>query len=253
MKTISTFALISFISVFVGINAQTVNKKDAALKYTNILASSRDSLLITDQTSKYLSYDFSNILKPHQILGIIGDNYQRLQMKFLSIKKNESNPVEYIVCGQSKVNENICDFKGKITIKKIQETVRFRHGLDNQYKGKYLVPGLLTAEYVLYEDSLQNSTGMFAGTLQTLWYMDNENNLKYDDMFSFSDRYYNNAFVGTWQSYKTKMKKICNFGEYRIPFIKSDFDEGSGEFYPSPKYKNSGWQKYNSPEDKWYN
>lgn len=242
MKAIKILTVIFFTAVFIVINAQTVNKTTVSLKYTDILASSGDSLLETDQTAKYLNYDFSGILKPHRVLGIIGDNYQRLQMKFLRIEKNENNPAEYIVFGQSKVNNNICDYKGKIVVEKIQETIRFRHGLDNMYKGKYLVSGMLTAKYTLHEDSTQNNAGLFAGTLHSLWYIDSENNLRYDDMFSFSDRYYNNAYVGTWQSYETCKKKICNFGEYRIPFTKSDFDIGSGEFYPNPKYKNTGWQ-----------
>lgn len=243
--------IICLMSAFVGTNGQTFNKNDMSLKYTDILTSSGDSLLDTNQIAKYLSYDFSDILKPRRILGIIGDNYQRLQMKFSSIKKNEDNPAEYIVCGQSKVNNNLCDFKGKITIKKLQETIRFRHGLDDMYKGKYIGSGVLTAEYIFYEDSMQNNPGLFVGTLHSLWYIDQDKNLKYDDMFAFSDRYYNNAFVGTWQAYKGSKKKICNFGEYRIPFIKSDFDIGAGEFYPNPKYKNNGWHEYNYQEERW--
>lgn len=251
MKTIKSLTVIYFMSVFIGLNAQTVDKSYISLKYTDILASSGDSLLEANQTAKYLNYDFSDILKAHRILGIIGDNYQRLQMKLLSIEKNENNPAEYIVCGQSKVNNNVCDFKGKIVVGKIQETIRFRHGLDNMYKGKYLVSGVLTAKYILCEDSTQNNAGLFTGTLYSLWYIDNSKSLKYDNMFVFSDRYYNNAFVGTWQSYETNKKKTCNFGEYRIPFIKPDFDVGSGEFYPNPKYKNNGWQKYDYPEEEW--
>ena len=251
MKTIKMLTVIYFASVFIGINAQTVPKTTVSLKYTDILASSGDSLLEANQTAKYLNYDFSDILKAHRILGIIGDNYQRLQMKLLRIEKNENNPAEYIVYGQSKVNHNICDFKGKIIVEKIQETIRFRHGLDNRYKGKYLVPGILTAKYILYEDSTQNNAGFFEGTLHSLWYIDNSKRLKYDDMFAFSDRYYNNAFVGIWQSYENSEKKICNFGEYRIPFTKSDFDIGTGEFYPNPKYKNNGWQNYGNLEEEW--
>ncbi len=172
-------------------------------------------------------------------------------MKLLSIEKSENNPAEYIVCGQSKVNHVICDFKGKIIVEKIQETIRFRHGLDDMYKGKYLVPGVLTANYILYEDSTKNKAGFFEGTLSSLWYMDNSKRLQYDNMFAFSDRYYNNAFVGIWQSYENSEKKICNFGEYRIPFTKSDFDIGTGEFYPNPKYKNNGWQNYGNLEEEW--
>lgn len=98
---------------------------------------------------------------------------------------------------------------------------------------------------------MQNNAGLFAGTLHSLWYIDKDKNLKYDDMFSFSDRYYNNAFVGVWQAYGAGKKKMCNFGEYMIPFIKSDFDIEAGEFCPNPRYKDNGWQRYSYLDDEW--
>ena len=44
-------------SVFIGLNAQTVDKSEVPLKYTDILASSGDNLLEADQTAKYLNHD----------------------------------------------------------------------------------------------------------------------------------------------------------------------------------------------------
>lgn len=73
MKIIKMLTVIYIASVFIGINAQTVTKTTGSLKYTDILASSGDSLLEADQTVKYLKYDFSDILKAHHILGIIDE------------------------------------------------------------------------------------------------------------------------------------------------------------------------------------
>lgn len=252
MKMIKIVAIVGLMLLSVQINAQTVKENGVALRFTNILgAGGGDSLLQTNQIVRYSHYDFSDVFQPRHLLGIIGDNYQRLQMKFSSIKKSSKNPVEYIVRGQSKVNNNICNFTGKIVIEKIQEAIRIRHGVDDKYKGKYVVSGLVTAKYIFYEDSTQKSAGVFSGVLQSLWYLDNAKRMKYDDMFDFSDRYYNNAFVGTWQAYGRNKKKNCNFGDYRIPFIKADFDIGAEGFSPNPKYKNNGWQKYGSLEDEW--
>lgn len=66
--------------VLVGMNAQTVNQNNMSLKYTDILASSGDSLLATNQIINYLDYDFSGILRPRRIFGIIGDNYISISM-----------------------------------------------------------------------------------------------------------------------------------------------------------------------------
>jgi hypothetical protein len=37
--------------------------------------------------------------------------------------------------------------------------------------------------------------------------------------------------------------KICNWGEFRIPFS-GDLDIGAGEFSPNPKYFSKGWADY---------
>jgi hypothetical protein len=70
MKTIKILTVIGLLSVSVGVNAQTIHKDGTAFKYTNILASSGDSLLAANQIAKYSDYDFSDILKLDHILAI---------------------------------------------------------------------------------------------------------------------------------------------------------------------------------------
>ena len=65
----------------------------------------------------------------------------------------------------------------------------------------------------------------------------------YDDIAINSDRYFNNAFVGKRESFKTKKKKNCNWGDYRIPNAAKDFDIGVGEFNVSKKYWDKGWSE----------
>jgi hypothetical protein len=77
--------------------------------------------------------------------------------------------------------------------------------------------------------------------LQTKWYLDKNNLMQYNDIDINSDSYFNNAFVGTWKMYNSKVEKICNWGDYRVPQTKCDFDIGAGELSISEKYLKNGW------------
>jgi hypothetical protein len=70
------------------------------------------------------------------------------------------------------------------------------------------------------------------------------NQIQYDDIQSFSDKYMNNAYIGTWRSYSTGKEKLCNWADHRIPLANQDFDVGEGEFLPGEKYYNKGWEAY---------
>ena len=72
------------------------------------------------------------------IFGIIGEEHQRLLIKFLTIEKNVNKPNEYIVYGKSKVKENVCDFGGKITLINIMEISSENYGVDDEYKGSQI-------------------------------------------------------------------------------------------------------------------
>ena len=73
-----------------------------------------------NEVDKYSRYDFSNVWNSNNdVYGVIGDNYQRILIKFISIKRNEKNKTEYVVRGKSSVKSNVCDFTGTITIVKI--------------------------------------------------------------------------------------------------------------------------------------
>ncbi|MCO7352770.1 hypothetical protein NHN18_04630 [Riemerella anatipestifer] len=56
-------------------------------------------------------------VKRPEILGFIGNNYQRFFIHFTSVIQNPTNPYEYLVSGKTKVRETICTFQGTITIK----------------------------------------------------------------------------------------------------------------------------------------
>jgi hypothetical protein len=217
--------------------------------HTDIL--NGEKLKSKNVVEQYLKYDFSDLwIQEKHTLGIIGDDYQRLYIKLIHVVKNESAPNEYLVYGRSKVRNNLCDFVGKITIEKIQETDREWFGVDNVYEGKSKTQGVLIAHYEFFESKTQKHTGIFSGILMTKWYLDKTDKMKYDDMNIHSDAYFNNSFVGTWTMYNSNLKKTCNWADYRVPNVKCDFDIGAGEFSVNEKYIINGWNR--EEEQQWW-
>ena len=190
-------------------------------------------------------YDFSTLLVPRrEFLGFIGDDYKRLYMFFSSITRSSENKDLYNVKGVSVVGNNRCKFEGTIKLRQIRQFKTFHYGVDDEHKDDGIkAEGLLIADYEFMEDSNDSHSGIFSGVMTNYWYLDRHDVLKYDNIEWFSDRYRNNQFIGKWTQYKSKISKICNWGERRIPFS-GDLDIGAGEFSPNPKYNNSGWADY---------
>lgn len=176
------------------------------------------------------------------IYGIIGNDYLRIRLNFLSVIKNENNPKEYFVYGKSNVKENICEFQGKITILKIQRTERTQFGVDNEFKNRGIkTQGLLIAKYEFFENKNQKHTGIFSGELKSKWFLDKNNLIQYDNVNLNSDAYFNNSFVGIWKMHGSETEKICNWADYRVPNINCNFDVGAGEFNVNQIYVKNGW------------
>jgi hypothetical protein len=165
-------------------------------------------------------------------LGFIGKNYLRLHMKFLSIIKNPSDPLEYLVYGKSMVNDNISEFQGTI---KIKESYYF---ISEDYPtGKN---GILVGEYKFFENQASSHAGIFTGRFATNWYKDENGKLAYNDLWSVSALYNNNQFAGKWTEHGSDKQLIANWGDSRIP-LSGDLDVGSSEFRPADKYASNGW------------
>ena len=204
-----------------------------------------EKLFQTNETEKFLKYDFSELwLKTDNnlVYGILGDDFQRIQIKLLTIEKNINNPNEYFVYGKSSVKENVCEFVGKITILKIQESKRKHFGVDEEFKNSGIkTQGLLSAKYEFFENKLQSNSGFFTGNLQTKWFLDKDDKIQYDNINIHADGYFNNAFIGTWKMYDSKLEKKCHWGDYRVPSIDCSFDIGAAEFSVAEKYLKKGW------------
>jgi len=177
------------------------------------------------------------------VFGFIGDNHQRIRVRFISVRKDQVNPTIYYVAGKTMVKGNICDFKGDITIITISKYKKTSRGGNNEYKSRIKAEYALKGKYLFSENKTQSHVGVFKGIFQSDIYIDNKNNAYYDDIDKVSDSYSNNQFVGTWTSYDGKISKVCNWGDYRIP-NSGNFDVGAGEFSPNTKDPSLGWQTY---------
>lgn len=219
---------------------------------TNIIG--QEYLKENNEIDKYAKYDFSSLwLKTENqfVYGIIGEEYQRILIKFIFIEKDLNDKNEYLVYGKSNVKGNICDFVGKINIIKVQELKSQKLGVDDEYKNAGIKnQGLLTAKYEFFENKNINHSGEFRGTLQTEWYLDNNDIINYNDIDLNSDGYFNNAFVGIWKKYNSSLEKTCNWGDYRVPNSNCDFDIGAGELSIADKYLKNGW--WVKPKQKWW-
>jgi hypothetical protein len=175
-------------------------------------------------------------IKRAEILGFIGDDYQRLFIHFVSIIQNQTNPYEYFVYGKTKAKETICSFQGAITIRLSRTYII---GDIPNYK-----QGFVSCDVILYEDKKQSSTGFIKGTLKSNFIIDTKGQFRYDALSFMADGFSNNQFIGSWTSYKTKRFKKNAIGA-TIEFLKvGDLDIGAGEFSVNEKYAANGWISY---------
>jgi hypothetical protein len=204
-----------------------------------------EKLKIENAKLEYLEYDFSTLLTPRRaFLGFIGEDFQRIRIYFTSISKDITNQENYIIKGLSIVKSNKCDFEGIITVTQVREFETMHYGVDNKYEHEnFISQGVLIGEYELKENPAQNHSGIFEGLMSMYWYLDKDGVIHYDKIQWFSDNYKNNQYIGTWKSYEGATNKVCNWGEYRIPFS-GDLDIGTAEFFLNPKYFKNGWEDF---------
>lgn len=197
-----------------------------------------DYIIKKDIKSEFVKYDISPLMTETEnrfIFGFIGDNYQRIRIKLISVIRNKDKPFQYFVYGKSMVKNNICEFQGTLTVTNIYDFNNPEY--DEKRHGK------ITGEYLFYENSQQKHTGFFKGVFSSAWYINKDGILKYDDIMGVADGFSNNKFVGIWTSYNGGRAKPCNWGDHRIP-NSGDLDVGTGEFAPNEKYLANGWSGY---------
>lgn len=196
-------------------------------------------------TDKFAAADFSGLwldnTNNQPVLGIIGEEHQRIKVKILEVVKDANNHLIYHVTGKTSVMGNVCDFSGVIRINEVY--LLTQHNSLNQKESDQAHKGLVIAEYYFREDSTQYHVGIFEGKLYSLWKSSDFNNIISVE-FKLADNFINNAFIGTWSSYSGNDNRLCNWGIFRVPGANKDFDAGSAKFSPSEKYHKYGWKSY---------
>lgn len=191
-------------------------------------------------------YDFSKLLLDNRThyLGFIGKDKNRLIIDFQSITKSKGNPKIYDVEGTTRVGKNTRKFRGKIEFSQTYLADLFSiKRLDEEPVQNVKKEGIAIADFHFDEYENIPKNGFLEGKLLIWWYISDDNQLRYNDFYNFSDNYFNNAFLGVW---KDKYKSITlpfGLGHYRIP-CSGNLDIGAGEFSPAKKYLKKGWKDY---------
>jgi hypothetical protein len=199
-----------------------------------------------EQKTRITKLDFAPLwigTENSSVFGFIGQNYQRLRIKIISVRKLSNLSDTYSVSGRSMVNSVVQEFTGTMKVTQARIRTDQRLGVHDEYKNKVRESGIVVGEYHFSESRRESSTGKFDGAFATYWYIDREGRLRYDDIESQADGFLDNQFVGNWTSYSTGAVKIANWGDFRIP-LSGDLDIGAGEFSPDDKYLKFGWQSY---------
>jgi len=236
---------LTLITTFFLIYGTTVAQTDAAQFKKDQL--SNKNLISTEYKKQFASADFSQLWTHTDnkfVYGFIGENFQRLRIKFLKVTKDGTSVDTYHVSGKTMVKNNITDFEGIIKISTIKKYRTTDYGVDGELKNKGIKGEfVIVGDYTFSEDKNQSHSGVFSGVFATGFYLDKTNKVQYDDIEFEADGYANNEFVGTWVQYGSNVLKKCNWGDYRIPYS-GNFDGGAGEFSPGNKYFKYGWENF---------
>lgn len=245
MKLLSAFLLFVLYSIFTFGQSKTVKFKKELF--------GQKELSLPDVKAKLLKHDFSGVFTHTDnsaIYGSIGNNYQRIRIKFITVTRDSLAPDIYHVYGKSMVKKNIDGFKGIIKISNIFKLNTTSYGLDNVYKNKGIKGRyIIVADYKFSEYKDQLHSGVFKGVCESDFYLDKNNKVHYDDIEFNADGYTNNQFAGEWVSYDGKGIQRCNWGDFRIPGS-GDLDNGAGDFSPRDKYLKYGWQSMREKDKK---
>ena len=168
-------------------------------------------------------------------LGYIGNNYQRFYIHLITVTKSKDNPYQYNIYGKTKVKDNICSFKGTITV---TQAILDKESDDPRYR-----QGSVVCDVIFYEDRTENSSGIIKGKLTTGFYLDKSDQIHYDALMLIADGYYNNQCQATWTNYKTGKSKKCNWGDFRMP-DSIELDQGAGDVSINEKYIKYGWENF---------
>ena len=232
--TLSLVCLLLFVGLFSSA-AMAVEMEPDPEGYDRSYTKFHSEIAQYDMSSFFLRTDNS----PYShFIGFIGDDLQRFYIHFTEMKKSAEDPYRYLVRGKTRVKKNVYDVTGTMTI------LRSGRRAEQEQDSPEFPEGFILAQVDLAEDKKQADTGTITGQMFTEFYLDEQGVMKAGDVPGTKSL----QFSCTWTSYKTGAKKVCNFGEGRIPRTGLPkgvrLDVGDGEFSPDFQYSDKGWKSY---------
>ncbi|MFW5645265.1 MAG: hypothetical protein ACOCZL_05080, partial [Bacteroidota bacterium] len=185
MKIEVTFFLLSTIFT------HPIISQDRQPADTLLMEEERDStydFLLTQLENTDLGFLWRGERSQSNRIGYIGEEFQRLEVRFLSVIKNFDNPYEYFIYGKTRVENVICEFQGSLLI---SETGYIQEDEHSEFERAYI-----SGNFVLFEDQVCRHSGIFRGKFLTGIYHDDQGNIYYDDLDRDEDDYINNEFFG---------------------------------------------------------
>lgn len=202
---------------------------------TEVPVDSAYEALLSSIENSDIGYLWAGEVSQSNRIGYIGDGFQRLQLRFISVIQNFDNPYEYFLYGKTKVAKNICEFQGSLSIREAGYLT------ENEFPG--FIRAYLSGDFVLFEEQACLHSGIFRGNFITSVYLDPDGVIYYDDLKKDSKNFTNNEFFGEWEGYYPYEIKKANWGDHRIPFS-TGLDMGPEKFKPSFRYLEKGWKEY---------
>lgn len=209
------------------------SKEFISLQIKNI----EDNAINVIDSIEHYKFDTSTLFSTgdYEQNGVLGKNYQRIRIYIAKAERVDSDSIIFQIEGKSNVNDNICDFKGKMTILSI-----YKFMANRIYPGQ----GVLFARYEFFESKDQYHSGVFRGTFNATIKIDEKRkSVTLDERLSRGILYNNRTYVGVWTSYASNTSQKCIWGDYRLPFT-FDFDCGATAMSVCERYIKNGWETF---------
>lgn len=191
------------------------------------------------RTKEFLRQDLSHIFINSAMIGVIGDDYSRIDIYFTEAKK--INDRIYEIKGASRTRMSIiCPLKGRIYI---DNTVPFEPTVKISKYEK--IDGSICGHYTLEECGDKQYSGIFSGWFRESYWMEGQKVKK--GIIQTEERETTlSEYQGIWKSSKGLVKEcswVWPWGKM-IPNIPDDFSKfnDSGEWVVQPKYRKNGWE-----------
>ncbi|WP_372639818.1 hypothetical protein [Ancylomarina sp.] len=193
----------------------------------------------TEATQENIKSDYCQLWHGRTFQGTIGDDNQRIEIRFIEISRDSESHFKYHVKGKSRVLNNVCDFDGYMIVKQIMilnEAKRDCHEPD-------LSGGIIYGSYQLNENPEQKHVGRFTGNFKCMFDKSPYGPTLNNTWFGQEEF---NSFYGNWANYDKSEPKYCSWG-FQIPLSKNEdlFKHYDKEFYLfNSKYLDKGWKTY---------